>query len=83
MKIKGQIRELLPVENIGEHKKATVIINTGGEYANDIAIDFWNGKIDQTKRLRVGEWATIHISAESKENNGKYYTNIKGREIEF
>lgn len=56
-------------------KKQDFILNTGGEYSKDICITMFNDKIVS---MNVGDTVRTRISIESKEWNGRYFTNVNG-----
>jgi hypothetical protein len=84
MEFKGKVVRKLPLESgtskAGkEWKRQTIIIDTGEEFNNIVAISaFGEEKINQLNKLEDGMAAAILCNVYSREYNGKYYHNIDG-----
>lgn len=90
MEIKGKVKRILPLEQ-GESK------NGKGWKRRDFIVEFKDGEYDKLAALtartdaaleRVGnlaEGAEVNVSfnVESREYNGKYYTNLNAWKIEL
>jgi hypothetical protein len=76
MTISGKIIQVLPAESVGQSSKSkqTFVLETEGQYPKKIAFDVWENKIE----LALGETVTVAVNIESREYNGKYFTNISG-----
>ena len=76
MTISGKIIQVLPAESVGQNAKSkqTFVLETEGQYPKKIAFDVWENKI----ALEMGENVTVSINIESREYNGKFFTNISG-----
>ena len=62
-----------------EWQKQTVIIDTGGEFNNLIAVSaFGEDKIKHLNKLEEGMTVAILCNVYSREYKGKYYHNIDG-----
>ena len=66
----------------GAWKKSTVLFRIPGDYPKDVAVDFWNDKREQLKGFTAGSVVDVHIDIESREHNGRYFTNISSWKIE-
>jgi hypothetical protein len=79
MQITGTIKTVHDVEYIGQTQtaKRTVVIETetDSKYPKTIALTMW--KDVATKTYSVGDTLTADFDIESREYNGKYYTDIK------
>lgn len=77
MQITGTIQTVHDVEHVGQNAtpKRTVIIETDGNYPKTIALTMW--KDVATRNYTVGDTLTADFDIESREYNGKYYTDIK------
>ena len=86
MDITGKIIHTLE-EQSGEGKngkqwrKRDYVIETSGEYPKKVCFTLWGERIDQYK-LQDGEEVKADIEIESREYNGKWYTNIKAWKLE-
>jgi hypothetical protein len=80
MELKGKVIQLLPLQTgqgkKGEWKKLGFVIETEGQYPKKIALSCWGDKVD-SYQLRVGDVGTFHLDPESREHNGKWYTEIR------
>lgn len=86
MQITAQLTQLLPLQtgsgNKGEWKKQDIIIETHGQYPKKICVSIWGDKINESI-LRIGNELTIDFDVESREYNGKWYTDVKAWKIEL
>lgn len=80
LKVTGKIIEKLPMQTgqsaKGEWKKQEVILETAGEYAKKVCVAFWGDKADNND-LVVGNEIEASINVESREYNGRWYTDVK------
>lgn len=60
----------------GPWRKQEVIVETGGNYPKKVCISIWGDKIDQFG-LQQNESYTFSIDVESREYNGRWYTDVK------
>ena len=81
MDLSGKIISQLP-EVSGSSKsgnawrKQEFIVETGGQYPKKVCVSLWGDKIDQFG-LKVGEQVNLSIEIESREYNGRWYTDIR------
>ncbi len=85
MEISGSILNILP-EQSGEGKNGTwrkqdFIIETEGQFPKTVCITVWGDKIDQFA-LKQGERITASVNVESREFNGRWYTDVKAWKID-
>jgi hypothetical protein len=84
MEVKGKLVDFLNIESgtskTGkEWQKQTVIIDTGGEFNNLVAISaFGEDKINNLNKLEIGMQVKILCNVYSREYNGRYFHNIDG-----
>lgn len=62
-------------------RKQEFILETGGQYPKKVCVALWGDKIDQFG-LKVGEQVTLGIDVESREYNGRWYTEIKAYKVD-
>jgi hypothetical protein len=65
----------------GQWKKQDIIVETEGQYRKKICISIWGDKINEDQ-LKIGNILKIDCDIESREYNGKWYTDIKAWKIE-
>jgi len=83
MEVKGTVKSKLQLESgvskAGKTwKKQTVVIDTGGEFNNEIAVSAFGEKLDSLNKLEVGMEVKILCNVYSREYNGRYFHNIDG-----
>jgi len=81
MEIIGKLVEILD-EQTGEGKngpwrKGGFVIETEGQYPKKVCFDVWGEKIDDLKSLKLGSGVNVGFDIESREYNGKWFTNAK------
>ena len=80
MELKGKIVQILPVQSgegrNGTWQKQEYVIEIPGQYPKKVCFYAWGDMID-TFALKEGEEVTVSIDIESREYNGRWYTNIK------
>ena len=83
--IDGIITNVLPVQSgIGkssgkEWNKQTAVLQTSEQYPKSIAFDMFNDRIIP---LQVGQSVHVQISLESREYNGRWFTNVNAISVE-
>ena len=83
MEVTGKLVKILDLEE-GTSKagkswqKQSVVIDTGGEFNNLIAVSAFGDKVDKLNRLELGMDVAILCNVYSREYQGKYYHNIDG-----
>jgi len=85
MQIKGTIIALLPLQTgqgkNGQWRKQDIIIETQDQYPKKVCISIWGDKINESQ-LQIGNELNVSFDVESREYNGRYYTEVKAFKIE-
>ncbi len=85
MEIKGKVIAILALQEgtgkKGQWFKQEFVIETLSQYPKKVCISLWNKVIGEAA-LVEGEIVTAHIDIESREYNGRYYTEVKGWTVE-
>jgi hypothetical protein len=80
MEITGKVVDVLPEEKgqgkNGEWRKQSYIFETQEQYPKKVCAEVWGDKIDGFN-IQQGEDITAKINIDSREYNGKWYTNVK------
>lgn len=80
MEITGRIIQLLPLQSgqgkNGVWRKQDYIIEFGGQYPKKVCFNIWGDKID-TFQLKEGEEVKVEFDIESREFNGRWYTDVR------
>lgn len=85
MQLTAKLVQLLPLQTgsgrNGEWKKQDIIVETEGQYPKKICISIWGDKINASQ-LQVGRMLNISFDIESREYNGRWYTDVKAWKVE-
>ncbi|MEG0948743.1 MAG: DUF3127 domain-containing protein [Bacteroidales bacterium] len=85
MEIKGRIIQILPlvtgVSSKGEWKKQDYILETEAQYPKKVCFNAWGDKVDQFA-IREGEELIVSIDIESREFNGRWYTDVRAWKVD-
>ena len=84
VEIKGKIIEILPEKSgqsaNGEWRKQEYILETDANYPKKICFMAWGDKIGEFN-LQQGENVAVSIDLESREYNGRWYTDVKAWKV--
>jgi hypothetical protein len=85
MEISGVVVNLLPMQTgqgkNGTWKKQEFILETPGQYPKKVCMNLWGDKVDEIK-ISVGDKITASINIESREYNGRWYTDVRAWKIQ-
>src|SRR5882757_5676684 len=85
MQLTAKLTQLLPLQTgsgkNGQWKKQEFIVETDGQFPKKICISVWGDKINEDQ-LKVGNELKIDFDIESREYNGRWYTDVKAWKIE-
>lgn len=80
MDISGKIIQFLQVQSgqgkNGTWKKQEFILETGDNYPKKVCIAVWGDKIDMGS-FKTGDLVDVSFDVESREYNGRWYTDVK------
>jgi len=81
MQITGRITRVLEVQtgqsaNGNTWYKTPFTIETEGQYPKTVCISVWGEKADNMP-IRLGNLVTCDIDAQSREHNGRWYTELQ------
>ncbi|HAM98768.1 MAG TPA: hypothetical protein DCQ26_09180 [Marinilabiliales bacterium] len=80
MEITGKIVQILPATGgqsaKGGWKRQDFIIETVEQYPKKVCISNWNDKVELTQQ-GIGAQVKASINIESREFNGKWYTDVR------
>lgn len=81
--VNGEVETILPTETFASgFSKRVLVVNTGGDYAQLIPIEFVKDKIQILDGLKAGQKVSVYVNLRGNEYNGKYYANIQGWKLE-
>jgi hypothetical protein len=85
MQLTAKLVQLLPLQTgtgkNGQWKKQDIIVETEATYPKKICVSVWGDKIDASG-LQPGNLLKIDFDVESREFNGRWYTDVKAWKIE-
>jgi len=85
LRITGQIVKILPAQTgtsaRGEWKRQEFVIRTDEQYPKEICIGNFNNRVN-LEGLAEGAMVTCSVNIESREYNGKWYTNVTAWKME-
>ena len=85
MELTAKLVQVLPLQKgtgkNGEWKKQDIIVETSGQYPKKVCISIWGDKINESV-LQVGNMLNISFDVESREYNGRWYTDVKAWKTE-
>ena len=61
----------------GEWKKQDVIFDMPGEFNRKLCVGFWNDRAVEAAALRPGDRVALSVNVESREYNGRWYTEVR------
>ena len=85
LQITAKLVQLMPVETgngkNGQWKKQNIIVETAdSQYPKKICVSVWGDKMPEG--LQIGQQLKVSFDVESREFNGKWYTDVKAWKVE-
>lgn len=81
MEFEGLVYKVLPVVKgqgaRGEWTKQEVVFELPGEFNRKLCVGFWGDKALEAGGLTPGEMVEVSINLESREYNGRWYTEAR------
>jgi hypothetical protein len=85
MEIKGKVIQIMPLQTgegkNGTWKKQDFVIETDAQYPKKVCISAWGDKVN-TSLVQMNNEINVSFDVESREYNGKWYTDIKAWRID-
>ncbi|MBC7873853.1 MAG: DUF3127 domain-containing protein [Ferruginibacter sp.] len=85
MQLTAKLIQLLPLQTgtgkNGQWKKQDIIVETEGQYPKKLCVSIWGDKINESQ-LQTGSTLDISFDIESREYNGRWYTDVKAWKIQ-
>jgi hypothetical protein len=86
MQLIAKLIQVLPLQTgtskNGTWKKQDIIVETYGQYPKKVILSIWGDKVNP-EVLIVDKKIKIDIDIESREYNGKWYTDVKAWNIQL
>jgi hypothetical protein len=85
MEFEGVVFRILPpvsgTSARGVWKKQDVVFEIPGEFSRKVCVTFFGDRAEDASALKEGDRAEVSVNVESREYNGKWYTDIKAWKI--
>lgn len=85
MEFEGKvIQKLAPVSGTsarGQWTKQEVVFEQSGEFGRKVCVSFWGDKAQDAAQLNEGETMTVSVNIESREYNGRWFTEVRAWKI--
>ncbi len=86
LEITASLRQVLPpVTGQGRNgtwSKQEFVVETSGEYPKKICCTLWGDKASALQDLSEGQEVKVYFDLESREYNGRWYTDVKAWKVE-
>lgn len=86
LEISGKLIKVLPeqsgVGRNGNWLKQDFVIETEEQYPKKVCCTVWGDKAEELKKYKEGDNLKVGINIESREYNGKWYTDVKAWRID-
>jgi hypothetical protein len=84
MEVKGRVTHILPEQTgegrNGQWRKQSFVIEMPGTYPKSVCFDVWGANIDAFG-IKQNDEVIASVDIESREYNGKWYTNVKAWKV--
>lgn len=86
MQLTAKLVQILPLQSgmgkNGEWKKQDIIVETDGQYPKKVCVSIWGDKANESV-LQVGNILDISFDVESREYNGRWYTDVRAWKVDL
>ncbi len=86
LEIVGKLQQILPAQKgsgaRGEWLRQDFIIETVEQYPRKICVSAWGDKAKDLEGVQIGDTLKISVNIESREFNGRWYTDVRSWRIE-
>ncbi|MCC8088444.1 MAG: DUF3127 domain-containing protein [Rikenellaceae bacterium] len=85
MEIQGTVFRVLPLVKgtsaRGEWMKQEIVVELQTEFNRKVCISFWGDKVQEVAKMREGDNVNISVNIESREYNGRWFTEVRAWKI--
>lgn len=86
MELEGKIFSILELTKgasaKGEWKRQNIVIETTSDFPKKVCVSLWGPKVDAISGMQIGDKVSMTVDLESREFNGKWYTDVRASRIE-
>lgn len=87
LELSGKVTQILTEQSgtgkNGQWSKQDFIIETEDQYPRKVCLSAWGEKVSMVKTLKPGNPVKVSFNAESREFNGRWYTDLRIWKIEI
>jgi hypothetical protein len=87
MEILGKLLQTMPVVQgqgkNGTWQKMEFVIETQDQYPKKVCLSAWGDKLNEVQKANTGDMLKIQFSLESREYNGRWYTEARAFRVEI
>ena len=85
MEFEGKVLQIFPLQSgtsaRGPWQRQDVLFEMPQEFSRKLCVKFFN-RPDDVARLKVGELYTVSVNVESREYNGRWYTEVNAWRVQ-
>lgn len=86
MEFVGVVYRILPVQSgtsaRGQWQKQEVVFELPDEFSRKVCVTFFGDRVQDAASLQVGEKVNVSVNIESREYNGRWYTDVRAWRIQ-
>jgi hypothetical protein len=86
LELTGRLIQVMPEQSgtgkAGPWTKQEFVIETLDTYPRKVCFNIWNGKGGDLKSMQEGDMLKVSFNAESRDYNGRWYTDLKAWKLE-
>ncbi len=87
IEISGKLSQILPIQSGSgrtgtDWKKQEFIIETEDQFPKKVCMNLWGDKVEELKNFTIGQTIKASVNIESREFNGRWYTDIRAWKLE-
>lgn len=86
MEFVGVVYRVLPVQSgtsaRGQWQKQEVVFEMPDEFSRKVCVTFFGDRVSDAASLQVGEKVNVSVNIESREYNGRWYTDVRAWRIQ-
>ena len=86
MEFVGVVYRILPVQSgtsaRGQWQKLEVVFELPDEFSRKVCVTFFGDRVQDAASLQVGEKVNVSVNIESREYNGRWYTDVRAWRIQ-
>lgn len=86
MEFVGVVYRVLPVQSgtsaRGQWQKQEVVFEMPDEFSRKVCVTFFGDRVQDAATLQVGEKVNVSVNIESREYNGRWYTDVRAWRIQ-